>query len=294
MIKWLTGLASIAALASFPSAMHEAETYPSTVRTPSTQELPQTVRPAIGKNRPFSVAEIRWCMSQHIRLQTIRPRLATRRAIDRYNELAGDYGHRCNGYEYRESERQQARRDIDGARRQIVDAALENIQRLNDGGALTTRRAQELLELLEYNPGVIDGVYGAQTEAAIEAFQREAGIPVDGLLNRELLEHLLDALATRLRPAGLSERERTARHVVIVVVEESREAVSNAEVRISSDRGLHHDELTNEDGKVELAAVPAGELDVAVRRNGDTFRYTSQLRITEEPYQEALIILPTP
>lgn len=294
MIKWLTGLASIAALASFPSAMHEADTRPSTVRSPSTQELPQTVKPAIGKNRPFSVAEIRWCMSRHVQLQAIRPRLATRHAIDRYNELTADYSHRCNGYEYRASEREQARRDIDGARRQIAAAALEDIQRLVDEGALTTGRAQELLELLEYDPGAIDGIYGAKTKAAIEAFQREAGIPVDGLLSRELSEHLLDALATRLRPAALGERKKTARRVVILVMEETREAVSDAEVTVSGDGSFHRDALTNENGKVELAAVPAGELDVDVRRNGDRFQYTAQLRITEEPYQEALIILPTP
>jgi hypothetical protein len=290
MIKWLIGLATIAALASFPTAIDDTDTRPPTLSSPSTDELPLTAKPAIGKNRPFSVAEIRWCMSQYIWLQTAQPRLATRRAVDRYNELAGDYNRRCNGYRYRESEREQARQDIAGARRQIVAAALEDIHQLSDGGA-RTRRAQELLEVLGYNPGVIDGVYGTQTKAAIEAFQREAGILVDGLLSEELLQHLTVTLARHR--TGRSGREKAATGVVILVVEATGGAVSDAEVRVSGDGGFHDDQLTNERGRVEFAAVPAGKLEVDVRRNGDRYRYTFQSWITEEPHQELLITLPS-
>lgn len=39
---------------------------------------------------------------------------------------------------------------------------------------------QQGLKDLGYDPGKIDGIFGAQTEAAVKAFQRDRGITVDG------------------------------------------------------------------------------------------------------------------
>jgi hypothetical protein len=284
--KWLVGLASIAALVLLPSTTDDIDTYPPTLNSSSSpEELPLTVKPARGASRPLSVAEIRWWMSQYIWLQTAEARLATRRAIDRYNDVAGDFNPLCNGYKYRDGDREKARRDVDGARSAIVAAALEELQRLNGGEALT-RTTQELLEFLEYKPGAIDGVYGPQTKAAIEAYQRKAGILADGLLSDDLLQELRVAHVRRL--VG-RERDPTSA-VVVRVMEATRIAVSDAEVRISNDRGLLSDQ-TNEQGSVAFAAVPAGKLNIDVRRNEDRSRYTVQ--VTEEPRQEVLIILPT-
>lgn len=302
MIKWLTGLATIAALASFPGVVDDvgtrppspgsASTEPPGSGSASTEQLPRTAEPAIGGNRTFSMAEIRWCMSQHVRLEAAQTRLATRRAVDRYNELAGDYNRRCNGYRYRGNDEAGARGDVERARPLIVAAALEDFERLSGGEALT-RRTQELLELLGYNPGVIDGAYGAQTRAALEAFQREAGIPVDGLLSEQLLEQLVDTLATRATVRYGREDAASTVEVVIVVTEGTREPVADAQVSVSGDREFQDDRVTDERGRVELAAVPAGKLDIAVRRSGGRFRYTSQLQVSEEPRQEVSIILPT-
>ena len=69
-------------------------------------------------------------------------------------------------------------------------------------------RVQELLSMLGYDSGLVDGAYAAPTKAAIEAFQGREGIPVDGLLSRELLDQLDRALARyRIR----IERCRTRR-----------------------------------------------------------------------------------
>lgn len=296
MIKWFIGLATTAALAWFFSVSGDDDARPPAPLSSPSDELPQTARPAVGKSRQFSVAEIRWCMGQEVRLDAVRPRLATRRAIDRHNEDAADYNRRCNGYKSSASDREEARRDVDAAREQIVAAALEDFRPLNEEGALTTRRAQELLELLGYNPGAIDGVYGRRTKTAIESFQREEGLSVDGLLSEELSDHL--GLALARRATGRSGPEKPARHVVIRVVEATQgavseaEAVPDAEVTISGDRDFNRIQLTNERGTVEFPALPAGALKVSVRRNGGTFRYTSQLQITQEPHQQIFLTLP--
>lgn len=49
---------------------------------------------------------------------------------------------------------------------------------------------QEELTDKGYRPGPIDGVMGSQTRAAIRAYQRDAGLPVDGIASNELLDHM--------------------------------------------------------------------------------------------------------
>ena len=43
---------------------------------------------------------------------------------------------------------------------------------------------QEALKALGYNPGSIDGVFGATTEAAVKAFQQAKGISADGAVGK--------------------------------------------------------------------------------------------------------------
>jgi peptidoglycan hydrolase-like protein with peptidoglycan-binding domain len=47
---------------------------------------------------------------------------------------------------------------------------------------LAVRQLQEALKALHHDPGPIDGQFGARTEAAVKAFQHEAGIAVDGVV----------------------------------------------------------------------------------------------------------------
>jgi peptidoglycan hydrolase-like protein with peptidoglycan-binding domain len=46
------------------------------------------------------------------------------------------------------------------------------------------RDLQEALKALGYNPGSIDGVFGATTEAAVKAFQQAKGISADGVVGK--------------------------------------------------------------------------------------------------------------
>jgi peptidoglycan hydrolase-like protein with peptidoglycan-binding domain len=68
----------------------------------------------------------------------------------------------------------------------------------NDQPANSTAvgRVQAGLAQLGYNPGPIDGVMGAQTRSAIEAYQRDHGLLVDGRPTSQLAQHIEDQLDT--------------------------------------------------------------------------------------------------
>src|SRR4029078_1056849 len=55
-----------------------------------------------------------------------------------------------------------------------------NLQKGSNDPAV--RDLQEALKTLGYNPGPIDGVFGATTESAVKAFQQARGITVDGIV----------------------------------------------------------------------------------------------------------------
>jgi peptidoglycan hydrolase-like protein with peptidoglycan-binding domain len=50
--------------------------------------------------------------------------------------------------------------------------------------------AQTHLRAFGFDPGPIDGIYTAQTQAAIQAFQTTYGLVVSGLLDRQTREQL--------------------------------------------------------------------------------------------------------
>ena len=67
---------------------------------------------------------------------------------------------------------------------------------LNDRGR-RVRALQGALNDLGYRAGQPDGVYGTQTVAAVRRFQREAGLPDDGIAGPTTLQALNQALAER-------------------------------------------------------------------------------------------------
>ena len=51
--------------------------------------------------------------------------------------------------------------------------------------------AEAHLQEFGYDPGPVDGVFTAQTQAAVRAFQRRYGLSVSGLLDRETRRELI-------------------------------------------------------------------------------------------------------
>ncbi|MGD1877556.1 MAG: peptidoglycan-binding protein [Kiloniellaceae bacterium] len=56
------------------------------------------------------------------------------------------------------------------------------------------RGVQKELAAHGYDPGPIDGTPGPQTEAAVRAYQADAGLDIDGEADKRLLDHLKFAL----------------------------------------------------------------------------------------------------
>ena len=60
----------------------------------------------------------------------------------------------------------------------------------NDAQRTLVRQIQEALRQRGYEPGPVDGLYGARTRKAIEDFQRASGKTVDGKAERSVLDAL--------------------------------------------------------------------------------------------------------
>lgn len=56
------------------------------------------------------------------------------------------------------------------------------------------RGVQKELSAHGYDPGPIDGIAGPQTEAAVRAYQADAGLDINGKADKRLLDHLKFAL----------------------------------------------------------------------------------------------------
>jgi peptidoglycan hydrolase-like protein with peptidoglycan-binding domain len=54
--------------------------------------------------------------------------------------------------------------------------------------------AEGHLQDFGFDPGPVDGIFTAQTQAAVRAFQARYGLPVSGLLDRETRRELLPGL----------------------------------------------------------------------------------------------------
>ncbi len=69
---------------------------------------------------------------------------------------------------------------------------------------------QQRLGALGFDAGRVDGIFGPETAAALESFQRNAGLPSDGIFGPDCLAALnrLGGRATQANVAGVRERER--------------------------------------------------------------------------------------
>lgn len=67
---------------------------------------------------------------------------------------------------------------------QAVDAMPEQIR------SATIRAIQETLNEKGFRAGPVDGAMGPRTRSAIRDYQRKAGLPVDGVASKEVLDHM--------------------------------------------------------------------------------------------------------
>ena len=77
-------------------------------------------KPPEGDDNALSVAQIRWCLREEIRIEVLRPMASTNSQIDQFNTVVADYNRRCASFRYREGTLMRARRELERVKPQIV------------------------------------------------------------------------------------------------------------------------------------------------------------------------------
>ena len=134
--KWFWGLVGLGALIWLFNVAQEdsrgSSTAPPDMQpSPSpSHPLPQTLeaqisglefsKPPVGENTILSVAQIRWCLREDIRIEVLRPMPTTNSKTDQFNAVVADYNSRCVSYRYREGDVARAQREVERVRAKIV------------------------------------------------------------------------------------------------------------------------------------------------------------------------------
>lgn len=130
---------------------------------PSPPATPTEERPPIGTNNALSAAQIRYCLSEDIRLSAgkavVNQYLDTE--VDRYNALVSDYNSRCGQFRYRRGALESARAEVE-ARRATLEA--EGVARFR--GSTSLRPDQP--RLADRSQGTAPGRASNATNKAVE------------------------------------------------------------------------------------------------------------------------------
>jgi hypothetical protein len=100
----------------------EPTTPPASVYSPV---LSKEDKPPIGNGLALSRDQIRYCISQKMRIDAIEKIVNTSRngEVDSFNALVGDYNSRCSHFKYRRGSLEEVRAEVDGERSNIEAAA---------------------------------------------------------------------------------------------------------------------------------------------------------------------------
>ena len=199
------------------------------IAPPQTPSRPSESKPSVGRNNVLSAAQIRYCFAEKIRLDAAETVLNnySDSDVDRFNGYVNDYNSRCGEFRYRQGSLESAQRDIEPYRSQLQ---AEGRNRFVRSTATTARPSastsvskptrptpdatvlaiQRRLNDLGYNAGTPDGLFGNKTRAAIQSFQRDNGIAVDGVASSKLLALLELAQAVSPSPNNSTPKQNTA------------------------------------------------------------------------------------
>ena len=170
---------------------------------------PTEQRPSVGQNNVLTIAQIRYCLAEEIRLDAAGPTISSydHSEVDRFNGYIGDYNSRCSAYRYRDGTLERARREIEPYRRQLAAEGRERFARGSTSAPRgsttrslpdpTVRAIQQRLNELGYDAGTVDGLFGPQTRSAIIAFQKEHGLEATGTPSLSLLQVALTVVNRR-------------------------------------------------------------------------------------------------
>ena len=134
--KWIWGLVGIGVLIWLFNVAQDDSRGPSrtpsyTPPSPSPSYAPSPTpgtqisdlefsKPPVGDNNVLSIAQIRWCLREVIRIEVLRTLPMTNAQIDQFNAVVSDYNSRCGSYRYRQGTLTRAQREVENVRAQIV------------------------------------------------------------------------------------------------------------------------------------------------------------------------------
>jgi len=217
-----------------PPQSAQIRDYPQSSSLPAT--LPRTIettrlqyeKPPVGNSNNLSLAQICWCLREDVRIKTIREIISSRDEVNEFNKIIFDYDQRCRSFRYSSGSLENARRQVEASRSQIVAEALNDAKYLGhknypnslsispgkpindvskDPAPLLTKEAQRLLTALGYDPGPSDGQPSIRTMTAVKSFQRDIGQSPDGRIDDALMISLRK-MKTDKGVIGASTQER--------------------------------------------------------------------------------------
>ena len=223
--KWILGIAAVVGLLWLIGQSNKNTPSPAPAYSPPVQSVapsysppaqpkvpsqPQESKPPVGQDLVFSTAQIRYCLAEDIRMDGAKAALNnySDSDVDRFNAMVADYNSRCGSFRYRSGALESARRDVEPYRGQLQVEGRSRFARSPSTGSLsapaptrpaadeTVRAVQQKLNELGYSAGPADGLIGPSTRSAIQAFQRDNGLVVDGKASAALLQILSNARRT--------------------------------------------------------------------------------------------------
>lgn len=232
--KWLLGIAAVVGLLWLIGQSNKPTSSPATAYSPPAQSaapsysppaqpqgpsVPQESKPPVGQDLVLSTAQIRYCLAEDIRMEGARAALNnySDSDVDRFNAMVADYNSRCSSFKYQTNNRgrndlNSAQRDIEPYRSQLQAEGRSRFTRTPSTGSLsapaqarpaadeTVRAVQQKLNELGYSAGLVDGLMGRGTRAAIIAFQQDRGLAATGAADQALLLQLQQAPSRSSRP----------------------------------------------------------------------------------------------
>ena len=84
-------------------------------------------KPSIGTNKILSGPQIRWCLREKIRIETMRDRINTNKSVYELNRMVNDYNRCCGSFRYRRGTLEQVRREVESNRSRIEAEAVSPV-----------------------------------------------------------------------------------------------------------------------------------------------------------------------
>jgi hypothetical protein len=164
---------------------------------------PQELMPPVGRDLVFSVAQIRYCLAEDIRMEGAKSAIDNQIQSDvaRFNAMVADYNSRCGSFSYSSGALESARRDIEPYRGQLQAEGASRFAPSPTGSvprpwrsraekAVIIKAVQQRLNELGYEAGTPDGQMGTETRLGIIAFQHDNGMDATGEVDQALLQSL--------------------------------------------------------------------------------------------------------